>query len=78
MADTILNLNELDSTGEWTGESRTTTLASESIQDIIDSARSLAIQFDAGAPQDEIDASLSNLHEALDSYGLLDAAAPKP
>ena len=79
MREIIFYLNELNSAGEMTGETRVATLSDEAIMDIIDSARSLAIQVKAEVGQADIDVALANLHEALDTYGLVTPTdAPKP
>lgn len=70
--DKIFYLNELDSEGGMTGETRVMTLSFDAIMDIVDSARSLAIQFRSGnMSQIDLECQLSNLHEALDTYDLV-------
>lgn len=63
-----------------TGETRVVTLSFEAIMDIVDSARSLAIQYQSGnLSQIDLELHLSNLHEALDTYDLVTSVdAPKP
>lgn len=78
--DKIFYLNELDSEGNMTGETRVATLPFDAIMDLVDSARSLAIQFHSGNMSGiDLESHLANLHEALDTYGLVTPAdTPHP
>lgn len=70
--DKIFYLNELDSEGNMTGETRVVTLSFDAIMDIVDSARSLVIQYHNGnMSQLDLEVQLDNLHEALDTYDLV-------
>jgi hypothetical protein len=78
--DKILHLNELDAEGNMTGDTRVVTLSIDAIMDIVDTSRSLAIQFRNGnMSQIDLEHQLANLHEALDTYGLVTPAeTPRP
>ena len=71
----ILYLNELDTEGNLTGETSVITLSFDTIMEIVDAARCLAIQYRQGTlSQVDLEHQLSNLHASLDEHGLVSPA----
>ncbi|NTF16928.1 hypothetical protein G6L37_00615 [Agrobacterium rubi] len=73
--DKIFYLNELDSEGCLTGETRVMTLPFDTIMQIVDATRSLAIQFRRGGMSlTNLEDVLNAIHDNLDDFDLVTPA----